>query len=543
MKLSINRSVFLPVVLLLAIAALLIPVAAGAQTVLVVDPGGGGDYTTIQAAIVAAQSGDTVQINAGTYTESLTIDKDLTLQGAGRATTTLDIGGVFNITSGAVLIDSGVEVTISGLTITGGNTSRGGGILNRGRLVLEDSHVVDNDASSTGGGLYNEENAVVTIENSTFSGNDSRNGGHHIANAGDLTLVHSVLKDSGTCRDCGGGGLLNVSSGNALVDSSLITNNNVGLASSGAGVGSSGTLTIRNSTLSDNTLGRSADGGGLSTFGTTVIIDSTISGNGDRFGNPNPVPNPSIDTVGGGISVFDGSLTLINVTVTDNIDSRSGSSLVASAGGVFVRSGGAAAVLNSVIAGNTSVNSGRDDVSGSFLSDGYNLIGDGTGSTGFNGPEDLVGTGGSPIDALLGPLQDNGGPTPTHALSVLSPAIDTADPACQAPRTDQRGVARPQGQACDMGAFELTTAEAIADLIGDVEDLNLGKGISNSLIAKLDNAHKKLTDGNDRNDGAAVNALEAFINQVQAQAGKQIPQADGDSLIAAAQQIINLLAS
>ena len=56
-------------------------------------------------------------------------------------------------------------------------------------------------------------------------------------------------------------------------------------------------------------------------------------------------------------------------------------------------------------------------------------------------------------DALIEPLADNGGPTSTHALQPTSPAIDAADGAA-CPATDQRGVARPQGAGCDVGAFE-----------------------------------------------------------------------------------------
>lgn len=73
-----------------------------------------------------------------------------------------------------------------------------------------------------------------------------------------------------------------------------------------------------------------------------------------------------------------------------------------------------------------------------------------------------MGTKNELVDPLLGPLQDNGGPTFTHALLAGSPAIDTGNPAllgsggsaCEA--TDQRGVARPQGSACDIGAYEAT---------------------------------------------------------------------------------------
>jgi hypothetical protein len=100
-------------------------------------------------------------------------------------------------------------------------------------------------------------------------------------------------------------------------------------------------------------------------------------------------------------------------------------------------------------------------VSGDFTSGGHNLIGDGTGSTGFvNGVNgDMVGTAANPIDPRLGPLANNGGPTQTHALLAGSPAIDHGDNT-NAPATDQRGVARPRdgdhngSRAVDIGAFE-----------------------------------------------------------------------------------------
>ena len=65
----------------------------------------------------------------------------------------------------------------------------------------------------------------------------------------------------------------------------------------------------------------------------------------------------------------------------------------------------------------------------------------------------MLGTSASPIDARLGPLQNNGGPTLTHALLLGSPALDAGDPTLTG--TDQRGVSRPQGPRADIGAFEL----------------------------------------------------------------------------------------
>jgi hypothetical protein len=87
----------------------------------------------------------------------------------------------------------------------------------------------------------------------------------------------------------------------------------------------------------------------------------------------------------------------------------------------------------------------------------------------------------------------------------------------------------------------LRPTELVEDLADDVYDLNLHHGIENSLDAKLDSALNALDDLNENNDVAAVNSLEAFINAVQAQSGKKIPEADGNILITDAQLIIDLL--
>jgi hypothetical protein len=94
---------------------------------------------------------------------------------------------------------------------------------------------------------------------------------------------------------------------------------------------------------------------------------------------------------------------------------------------------------------------------------GYNLIGDG--SCGLAATGDITGT-----DPLLGPLQDNGGYAETQALLEDSPAIDAIPLAHCAVDADQRGVSRPQGPACDMGAYEL--AEALKTYLPLVLTLN-----------------------------------------------------------------------
>jgi hypothetical protein len=102
-----------------------------------------------------------------------------------------------------------------------------------------------------------------------------------------------------------------------------------------------------------------------------------------------------------------------------------------------------------------------------------------------------------------------------------------------------------EGVADSLSIFALFEAAdpcgLIADLIGDVMALNIQQGIQNSFDAKLNAALGALDDVNENNDVAAINTLEAFINAVEAQRGDKISQTDADALIAAAQQIIDLL--
>src|SRR5262249_36773355 len=123
---------------------------------------------------------------------------------------------------------------------------------------------------------------------------------------------------------------------------------------------------------------------------------------------------------------------------------------------------GTSSIRNSIIAANlVGLGGTGPDVSGAFTSGGHNLIGDGSGATGFvNGINgDMVGTAASPIDPRLGALAFNGGPTKPHALLAGSPAIDKGDNAV-APATDQRGAARGKdgdgngSRIADIGAFE-----------------------------------------------------------------------------------------
>ena len=193
-----------------------------------------------------------------------------------------------------------------------------------------------------------------------------------------------------------------------------------------------GTVTVRDSTISGNSATRSGGavqdiGGGANDFD---IVNTTISGN-------------HAGLRGGAIQEGGGHVKLLNATVHDN----------AAAGGADEID--VCAVADPACGGsnphvitvqNSIVSSGSGNCLGAVTSAGHNM--DGGDTCGFHAAGDLVNT-----DPLLDPLGANGGPTLTHAERAGSPAIDNGDPsAC--PATDQRGVARPAGPACDMGAFE-----------------------------------------------------------------------------------------
>ena len=131
-------------------------------------------------------------------------------------------------------------------------------------------------------------------------------------------------------------------------------------------------------------------------------------------------------------------------------------------------------------------------------------------------------------------------------LSAGSPCTDAGDNSAVLVGIDLDGNPRIVNGVVDMGAYEapmLDPVELLLNLMQDVMDVNLQHGIENALVAKLEAALQVLEDVNGNNDVAAVNSLDAFINLVEAQKGKKISDMDANALIAAAQEIINLLES
>ncbi len=224
---------------------------------------------------------------------------------------------------------------------------------------------------------------------------------------------------------------ITISGGNALSD--------------GGGISNKATLFLSEITLTGNTSGNR--GGAIFNNGSLTLTNATLSGNASQDS-------------GGGLFHYKGTSILNNVTISANTSDANVSG--SGNGGGVARHTGTLYIRNSIIAGNTDLNPGesRADCSGVLTSLGYNLIQDITGCTlAGTASGDLMG-----IAPLLGPLADNGGATNTHALAEDSPAIDAGNPAtpgsegdsCAA--ADQRGVPRPQGPACDIGAFELEQA-------------------------------------------------------------------------------------
>jgi len=358
---------------------------------------------TIGHAISLAGSGDSILVAADTYVENLTIGISLNVIGSGTNTTIIDGGGINRVVT---ISSSSVQVTLSNVTIRHGFASHGGGLFTSGTLTLNNTTVTGNLAEYSGAGIYNS--GTLQIIYSTLSGN-------------------SVYNRCPSLCPVTGGGLLN-----------------------------QGTATISNSTLNGNRAYHActpqlraaceSSGGAISNGGTVILNNSTVAGNTAQVDCNGTV---FCAAYGGGIDSSN-SITISNSTLSMNsVVARN----VALGGGVYIQN--AAIFQNTIVADNSS----GGNCSGTVTSKGYNLSTDG--SCNFTSAGDWNNT-----DPLLGPLQNNGGPTATMALSSGSPAIDAGNPAgCTDAQghlltTDQRGMPRPDKEdkvGCDIGAYESQT--------------------------------------------------------------------------------------
>jgi hypothetical protein len=437
-----RRRAFVPALIGCLVAAWLIsPGTASAATVRNVATTGAdtGDCTvnpcrTIQYAIGQSSSGDVIKIAAGTYSENVVIDRSLAVKGAGASSTMIDgsaAGTVVTIGSPS----ASLRVIVSKLTIQNGHAATGAGISSvpgtgeTNTVSLFRVVVSNNVATSAGGGIYNAVSSTMHISRSSVSGNSAyaqggSAAGGGIDNAGTIFLTKTAV------------------SGNHAI--ALVI---AGGVASGGGLSNIGRLNITQSTVSANSavvMNQSEhgscreQGGGI--FGSGTIVNSTVANNSVPISFSGPC---NFTRVGGGIEAA-GTISLVNSTIADNS--------AATAGGGLDLTNGSASLTNSILARNTA--SIGPDCQGTVSSGGHNLVGNDSSCSGFTGAGDLRN-----VHPVLGPLQNNGGPTFTIALLPGSPAIGAADDAvCAAPPikgVDQRGKPRPSGPHCDIGSFEL----------------------------------------------------------------------------------------
>lgn len=358
-------------------------------------------------------------------------------------------GGLYNF-------ESPLSVTYgSGLLLKENSAWAGGGVYGHaGRVILDNSLVDGNTAVTMGGGVFVSVNAAVAVINNSTVQNNTANGstpvwpgGGGIFNMEVLYIFNSQVI-SNHAPYYGGGGVVNhhalyldearLAHNDALYGGGLFnltatafvsgtdTTIEQNTASTGGGIYSiTGTLTLNNSTISRNTATYNA-GGAFVARGAGSFTNVTVSGNQAGWD-------------GGGLYVYEQDFAILNSTLVSN---------TAQGGAVYIFDAQSVLTLtNSIIANNQWGNcTGYPPLSG-----GHNL--DSGITCGLNAPGDLNNT-----NPMLGTLQDNGGPTETHTFTGPSPAIDGGDNA-SCPPTDQRGILRPQGPACDIGAVEFVLPE------------------------------------------------------------------------------------
>jgi hypothetical protein len=442
----------------------------------------------------AGSGNDEITLHAGVYElsiegndENFSVDGDVdffpesgdgvTVRGAGMDATFVDGNGsevherVFDVRDG--------DATFQDLSVRNGN-----GVPNGQR----------------GGGIFYHADGLLTVERVSVHANDTstRGGGIAVGN-GDADIIDSeIANNEATCCDGDGGGLY-VDDGFLFMSNTAVVNNYAydfggGIKAWGAGV------EIENSVISGNSVAN-GDGGGLWLqppgqlqrseglgFDDYQLTDTTISGNtsaGDggglfvegccgAMGIFDSTIADNAAQYGGGIynnTGLDGGATFIqNVTLSSNYAHFNGGGIYnngslgmnhatiyrnradecCSGGGFYDNTDNTVVYQNSIIAKNT-----PDDCVGSSISAGNNLLGDGSCPNDSGGDDTDIYTTNGDIDPRLGALRDNGGPTKTHALLPGSLAIDNASTDEDCPAEDQRGLTRPTGSFCDIGAYEV----------------------------------------------------------------------------------------
>lgn len=483
---------------------------------------------TINYAISQSIAGDTIILADGTFLENtIQVNKNLNIFGEGPSSTTVNAqqnGRVFIVSEGVEASICGVTITGGFIEGMGSQSNfapgAGGGVFNDGTLFLSNVDVRENSANLVGGGIWNNTDSEMHIKNSIITLNSA---GLSVAGFGNfnlstMTIDNTSITNNTSSGVAGGGG----SSGTSLIiTNSVISNNSAphiaGGLIAGQPLGGIGSVLIQNTLFSENT--SSGFGGGMTVLGTSVMIE------GSQFINNNAASGGGISVNqggfvqisesvfsgndatqnGGGITVSETSSTFIlNSTLNDNTATSFG-------GGVFVNMGSQFHLSNSTLSNNSATLGGgiyetdassRVTINLSTVTDNtavvdgggvyktststmesyHSIIANNTANDCDTDAGDVLNTanfslfsdasctfssGGNNLPStnpMLGPLQNNGGPTSTHALMMGSPAIDAGDLDCGI-ILDQRGEPRPvnvvgadpiDAQArCDIGSYEV----------------------------------------------------------------------------------------
>jgi hypothetical protein len=426
----------------------------------------------------------------------------------------VEIGLNVTVVLSAMTIEDGLAPVGTGAC--GCTGAEGGGVENLGTLTLDGDTVTANatsngpnviaaqggDGGSSGAGAGVANGGTMTMTNDTVSHNTGGNGGSGgdgtknggagggggggggIANSGTLTMSNDVVSDNAAGNGGPGGNNDGPEGGDG------------GAAGAGGGITNSGQLSLIDVTVDGNTTGTAGTGGiddtpeggeggnvsyggGIANASSTTMTDSSLSNNSATFGGG--IANGSPDGGGGSLHLSDSSLSdnsaglaggggvgnLGNATITNS--TFSDNSTTGSGGGIGADGESGLTLDGSTLVGNSAAVSGGDMGMGDYMTVGSTVFAEAGSGGDCNGPDDADGsynidddgtcfaTGtnvsrSTPLDASLGALGNNGGPTETIALSPGSPAIDAvADPSL-CTTADQRGVARPT--PCDIGAYE-----------------------------------------------------------------------------------------
>jgi hypothetical protein len=384
---------------------------------------------TIGHALSQSARKKVISVGAGEYHEhGLVVTGTVEIDGAGSSSTVIDADHQAQV----MLVRTGGTLTLNGVTIRNGNgPAHAGGIENSGTLALFHDRLIGNVAVDPGGAVVNY-TTITALVDVSFVRNSSQGYGGALANFGTVLLADGDVFKNNSAQN-GAGAVDNEGSINTLDSTSFIGNRSgyAGAIDNGDTIGDlSGDLFWNNTAY--------GYGGGLvNVFGTMGnVSDDTFVGNSvsDPLGQ-----GGAIEQDYGQISTLaDDTITGNHATTGGGIDNETGSTIESISGVIVARNTG-------------TQGTDCENFQGSLVDAGYNLESDTSATCGFSvGAHDLVGE-----DPELRALGAYGGPNLTEPPLPTSPVVD-AGPNGTCPATvDGRGVPRPQGDACDIGAVEL----------------------------------------------------------------------------------------